>query len=67
MFLINCQLRARIREIPGAGSLYIGGGVNVRGKGLLQILNPRALHAEASAELRGDALVSEYPPSNNRV
>ena len=35
MFLINFQLRARIREIPGAGSFYIRGGFNVRGKRLV--------------------------------
>ena len=34
MLLINFQLWARNREIPGVGSVYISGGVNIRGKRL---------------------------------
>ena len=34
MFLINFQLWAGNRKIQGAGSFYIRGSLNIRGKGL---------------------------------
>ena len=38
MFLINVQLWARNRKIPGGGSFNIRGGVNNRGKRLMDNL-----------------------------
>ena len=50
MFAINFQLWARNREIPGAGSFYIGGGgFNIRGNRLNVKLENASLFRHCSA------------------